>query len=259
VIVYEACEFLGARGAMRWDVHETKEKIRLYQESDDPVLGGEILFQFNDLINSTCDILIRNRPFFYEREDMRQEMMMALLVSVKRYDCSGVVKPLTYFYQRVRGSGLDYMRKENRADRGTFGRVKVLDEFVESFYKVHGEVPHLGLVVEGTGLSEEVVVRTRKVYKSTYFVSVEDDGVFLYGRERDPLDLCEVVDSYECLERRGGCLSGDERFVFVECFVKGVQVMDVAEVLGLSSSRVSQIKRSAVDSYVKALKKEHRR
>ncbi len=167
-------------------------------------------------------------------EELVNTGVIGLIKAIDRYD-SNRAKFSTYAYIKIRGEILDYLRKLDFLPRSVREKVK------------NGEISDLREEIATLISIEE------KLFSNSERYSVKD---ILVSGEPGPEELLLREEAKEVLASAIAELSEKEQLVLQLIFVEELDLKSISEILGVSVSRVSQIKSGALKKLKKSL--EHR-
>ena len=150
--------------------------------------------------------------------------VIGLIKAIERYD-SNRAKFSTYAYIKIRGEILDYLRKLDFLSRSTREKLK-----------------NNGI----SDMKEEIVAFLsieEKLFGNSERYTLKD---ILASDKPDPEDLLLKKEAKEILASAISKLSEKEQLVLQLIFVEELDLKSISEILGVSVSRVSQIKSGAI-------------
>lgn len=196
--------------------------------------------------------LLRRVPSFVQREDLASAGSLALVQAAKSYNPETGVPFHRYAVFRIRGAMLDELRAMDWATRGSRSRTKQLEEMTAALTAAEGRAPTREELATALGIEVEQV-EAAQLDASRRMVSIDVS----YGE--DDSRSIEIVD--DGLNPEDTVLS-DERLVYLKAAVKALpqrlryvveqvffeekSVNEVAASLGVTQSRVSQLRTEAL-------------
>lgn len=197
-------------------------------------------------------------PAFMTRDDMRSAGMMGLIDAANKFDTSKNILFKTFAEYRIRGSIFDEMRKldwfsrtlrdkQNRLSRtmatleNRLGRTpseeEMADEMqltLEEYQNLLTEVSHLGCVSLNEALDNSGEGRQ-------FIESLTD-----HSKDSSPVDIFENSEITAALADILENLPEKERLVISLYYYEELTQKEIAEVLGVSEGRISQLHSSAL-------------
>ncbi|NCO66352.1 MAG: hypothetical protein AUK32_01770 [Candidatus Aquicultor secundus] len=236
----------------------TQNKWVLYKVHNDPQAKEDLIVSNLSLVKYVAERVKGNLPPEADRNDLVSYGIFGLIDAIEKYDFSRGIKFETYAIPRIRGAILDGLRAFDLAPRSMrqkakqlgkafceveqrLGRTatneevaKELDIDIESFNSMLAEVSRLPL------LSLDEMVIQDEEGGVTLGERIEDKNSY------DPVELVELTEMRDLLMAGIDSLSKQEQMVIALYYYEGLTLKESSEVLGLSESRISQIRTKAV-------------
>lgn len=193
------------------------------------------------------------------KDDLESYGVLGLIDSINKYDISKGYKFSTYASKRIRGEMIDNVRRLDWLSRQSRARVTKLNNEVNKFNNKFDREPTYDELSKIMGLSVEDI---HKIYKDSYtsnFRSLENDidfdVVYNSGNEHtiDPYDRYTEKEKKELLTKSIDKLKKNEKIVISLYYFDELTHSEIAEILGLSESRISQINTKAIQELKKDL------
>ncbi|MDI6799711.1 MAG: FliA/WhiG family RNA polymerase sigma factor [Actinomycetota bacterium] len=193
-----------------------------------------------------------------ESNDLVSNGIIGLIDAIEKFDLSRGLKFETYAIPRIRGSIVDELRLSDDAPRSLRQKAKRL---LEAHVKLEKELgreakdvelaEELGMDMSSYNLMLAEVNRMSLVSLEDFIVSDSDSTLTFSERLDDklaenPLQVLEAKDIKAALARGIESLAKQERIVISLYYHDGLTLKEASQVLGLSESRVSQIRTKAV-------------
>lgn len=229
---------------------------RSYRENRSIEIRNELVLKYTGVVRK---IVLRFRGSynnFGQLDDMVNQGIIALIDAVEKYDMDMGNKFETFASIKIRGAIIDFMRKQDWVPRNQRSLAKELDEVFEKLYCEYGREPAQSEIAQQMDISvenlekvmgqrhnsillsyEEVVYES--VEKATHIGTRDSDdnspeGELLYSELRSKLG-----EAIEDLNER-------ERQVVSLYYYESLKLKEIATILGISESRVSQIHSAAI-------------
>lgn len=199
----------------------------------------------------------RHVPREVDPDDLMSAANLGLIDAAQKFDPSRGVKFGTYMGPRVKGAMADYLREIDPLPRAMRERTNAWGKAVQMFYMEHGRLPAEGEVEYPIVVCEAV---DKGDYHAPAFTSMNaaataddngDESSFVSGMTFDgeaPATRADRADLRRAITR---CLDRDERLIVALYYFEGMGQKEIGKVLGVSDSRVSQM-RSAIIERLKA-------
>ncbi|WP_297346308.1 sigma-70 family RNA polymerase sigma factor [uncultured Mobiluncus sp.] len=196
--------------------------------------------------------LLRRVPTFVQREDLASAGSLALVQAANSYDPKTGVPFHRYAVYRIRGAMLDELRSMDWATRGARQRTKQLEEMTSTLTAAAGRAPTKEELASALGVDVESVESAqqdaaRRVVSMDAPAGKEDDRT-LEVPDESPSPEDTLLDDERLVYLRAAvrALPQRLRFVVEQVFFEERPIQDVADELGVTQSRVSQLRSEAL-------------
>lgn len=190
-------------------------------------------------------------------EDLVSHGMIGLIQAVDRFEPREGVKFESFALARIRGAMIDAVRELDYLSRTGRARVSLLDRSFESLAHDLGREPDRAALRQATGMTEKEY-QAALVAKQWSVVSFESalpsEGADAHTIMHEPAaDLPEPSAALERIELLGAVtqairsLPERDQQILALHFQEGLTLTEVAQVLDVSLSRVSQLYRRALE------------
>lgn len=204
------------------------------------------------LVHYAVNDLSARVPRHIPREDLVSAGFLGLAQAARSWDPAREVTFERYARTRIRGALLDELRGRDWATRSVRGQARHLKAATEEHTRTTGRAPSAPELAATMGLStEELAQLTAQVHRTTV---LQFDAIFT-NPDDVPIRLPEEDAPLESLLRRErlaylrdavDCLPERLRKVVVEYFFEQRQMQDIGDDLGVTESRVSQLRAEAI-------------
>lgn len=225
----------------------------------DPALRERMIVQYAPLVKYVVGRMAVSLPGVLGAEDIISYGTIGLIQAVDRYDPSVGVKFETYAIRRIKGAIIDAIRSLQQLSRDASRRARDLDHAYERLTHELGRLPtnrevarHLNLTAEEFGqalLDSSLTV----VSLNNPLGSSEGDGERPSLLEQIADEDTPGVDAQvehrhllQALVQAIQNLSERDRLVVNLYYYEELTLKEISEVLGVSTSRVSQLHAAAV-------------
>lgn len=196
--------------------------------------------------------LLRRVPSFVQREDLASAGSLALVQAANSYDPKTGVPFHRYAVYRIRGAMLDELRSMDWATRGARQRTKQLEEMTSTLTAAAGRAPTKEELASALGVDVESVESAqqdaaRRVVSIDAPAGKEDDRT-LEVPDESPSPEDTLLDDERLVYLRAAvrALPQRLRYVVEQVFFEERPIQDVADELGVTQSRVSQLRSEAL-------------
>lgn len=197
-------------------------------------------------------------PRHVEREELARAGALGLVEAAQRYDESRGVPFERFAAQRIRGAILDSVRAADWAPRSVRNLARTLEQTEQRMANRLGRLPTLDELAGELDMDRDRLHRVRdRVHRSVvlaldhYVAPDDDEELTLVDVLIDPTVLEPDAD-VELREMRGylrdavRLLPERHRAVIVGYFLEGATSLDLARYLGVTESRISQLRSEAL-------------
>jgi RNA polymerase sigma factor for flagellar operon FliA len=225
----------------------------------------QLVMQYAPLVRRVARSLPLEIPGLLEFEDAVGYGTCGLVEAVRRYDPSKGTNFHAYAVQRIRGSMIDAFRRMDRLSRTMRQKARDVQRAQSELEVVLGRSPSDREAAEHLGIS---LAQYRDAHSNSRWVTVsldrmlekDDDGDSFPAAEMPTADedidftrSFEEKELYEDLARSVQALPERERLVVSLYYVEHLTMKDIANVLSVSETRVSQLHAQAVKRLRRAL------
>ena len=185
-------------------------------------------------------------------EDLVSAGALGLVEAAHRFDESKGVKFETFAYRRVRGAIMDYLRETDCLGKSARWQLTALKRHIREFRSASGRMPSVEQLAEIAKMPEEQVLKYLSYEKWDYVASLDSTREDSDGEpnvlkmlaadtaEAPPAEL-ERKERVEQLSRAIQELPERQKQIIVKYYYAGVCMAEMAEILNISKSRVSQL------------------
>ncbi|MBD5118135.1 MAG: FliA/WhiG family RNA polymerase sigma factor [Clostridiales bacterium] len=235
----------------------TSELLSLYKQTGDEELKWPLVLRYEGLIKSAALQIRGVYSSFAQVDDIVSEGILTLLSSIDKFDPDKGIKFETYVAKRIRGMVIDLARKQDWLPRNIRQRAKEIDAAVSNLANELGRFPtdhevadHLGMptdkyqkeaarVALSNTLSLDALMDARDLEGHRFEVSSEDPTV-------QPETVLEDQELQQTLAQGVAALQENEQIVLSLYYEKNLHMKEIAQVMGVSEPRISQIHSRAI-------------
>jgi len=210
------------------------------------------------LVNHVVFQVAVHFPRHVEREELARAGALGLVEAAKRYDEARGVPFNRFAAQRIRGAIIDAVRAADWAPRSVRALARRLDQVEQGLANRLGRVPSMGETAQELGISRDELDRLRdRLFRSvvlafdsllgdaddeelTLVDVLTDSGAVEPSEELESRELRAYLrDAVELLPER-------HRIIVIGYFLEERTSADLARFLGVTESRVSQMRTEAL-------------
>lgn len=213
---------------------------------------GDLIHGHLDLVRRMVAQTVSRIPAHICRDDLTSAGMTGLTMAARHFDPARGVPFDRYAATRIRGAVIDELRSFDWASRPVRTRARALASTTESLTGVLGRVPTTPELAAAVGLSVGALAQlTDDVHRSVvlnYEAVVSGDAeVLLPSPDAGPEEELLTRERETCLTRAIDALPERLRTVIRGYFFEDRTVTEIAGELGVTQSRVSQLRSEAMD------------
>ena len=212
--------------------------------------------------------LVKKYAFFYagrvqkavEVEDLLQVGMIGLIEAAHNYKPKDGVSFESYARLRIKGSIVDYLRKSSNLCRTTVKQKQDTDKAKRLLELKLGRFPSPDEVAEELQITLSEMASREHSFAANQNQSIDEVtelyGDFIFSVEPNVEDKIFNGELKSYLREAIGQLNQQQVLVVELYYVKELNVYEIAEILSVSTGRVSQIKSAAIAALRKTIELE---
>ena len=233
-------------------------------ESRDPEACDHLLRKYTPLVHYHVHRLLMNVPKNVDRDEMKSYGMIGLYDALEKFDPSRNYKFDTYASFRIRGTIIDGLRKEDWIPRTLREKIKKLEATIEELeqekmreVKPKEVAKQLNVSVEEveTLMNDSLMVHVLSMDETNKESTNKEEIKFLIQDEQRLTPEEEILkrEKIEQLSKVIEKLNEKEQMVITLFYFEELTLTEIGEILGLSTSRISQIHSKAISRLKKFL------
>jgi RNA polymerase sigma factor for flagellar operon FliA len=255
-LTLERDRHVGERASATLEAFEPPELWDDYTRGGRPGQRDRLVLHYEPLVRQVAGRVGTRLPAHIELADLIQAGVFGLLDAIDRFESDLGIRFEAYAAQRIRGAILDELRAQDWVPRAVRNRVRELArarETVEAKLQRHATPAELATEL-GVGPAE-----VRGILGQIHLISLEalDEWVAARGvtvtvaemlpeSESDPGTILESRETGMLLSRSLARLPERDRHVLRLYYVEGLTLAQIGLRLGVTESRVSQLRSRAV-------------
>lgn len=230
--------------------------------------ANDLIEHYMYLVSFHVDRLGSHIPSTVSREDLRSFGLQGLYDALKKFDLSRNLKFDTYASFRIRGAIIDGLRKEDWLSRATRDKAKrvaetsrILEQKLQRTPTAEEIAEHVGMPVEEVESSVRDAIFSNVLsidekprnqgmdYQEGIGYSIPDENIVLPDEhvKRNEINQ-ELAQSLKTLNE-------NEQLVISLFYYEELTLTEIGQVMELTTSRISQIHKTAIFKLRKTLKK----
>ena len=211
----------------------------------------------NDLIQDNLDLVKKIAWQLHGRvqnivevEDLIQQGMEGLVHAAQKYSPKEGVNFSQYAQLRIRGSIIDFLRKNSNLCRTT---IKKKQEFERSKLDLEKKLNRQATeqeLIDFLGISDDEFNYWKKAFEANVVQSLDtaynEYSILFASKDDNPESSLQNKELKNQIKEALGVLNQREALVAQLYYVEELNVYEIAEVLEISTGRISQIKKSII-------------
>ena len=211
----------------------------------------------NDLIEGNLDLVKKIAWQLHGRvqnivevEDLIQQGMEGLVHAAQKYSPKEGVNFSQYAQLRIRGSIIDFLRKNSNLCRTT---IKKKQEFERSKLDLEKKLNRQATeqeLIEFLGISDDEFNYWKKAFEANVVQSLDtaynEYSILFASKDDNPESSLQNKELKTQIKEALGVLNQREALVAQLYYVEELNIYEIAEVLEISTGRISQIKKSII-------------
>ena len=233
-----------------------KEGVRRYQEAfrvDQENMNGrsreELILEYAPLVNEIVNRMAIRLPPNISKEELIGSGITGLIDVLDRFDSEKGIKFRTYATHRIKGAILDELRKMDRVSRSVRRDIHRIEDAMRTLELKLDREPEDFEVAEEMGV--DIDSYNRMIIGAQWSSLLSFDEVMHYGTttkianqvssEPSPFDELQIKELKSVIAKAISSLSEKEQQVISLYYYDELTLKEIARVLGLTESRISQI------------------
>ncbi|MEW6583250.1 MAG: FliA/WhiG family RNA polymerase sigma factor [Actinomycetota bacterium] len=254
----EATRILRSVGPFRGDDEEIRMLWRRFRASGDPAARERLVLSYSPLVRYVVGRLMSNLPSHIEQADLTSYGLMGLLSAIDRFEPDRGVRFESYAMTRIKGAIIDELRTLDWAPRSLRMRARQIEQAgLRLEHRLH-RAPTEDELAEALGIpAAELRDDLARIASSTILALDDAWGLSTGGetttlgetvREEgaDPADIHASGEVRAALADAIARLPEKEKIVIALYYYDNLTLKEIGDVLGVTESRVSQLRAKAV-------------
>lgn len=224
-----------------------------YANDRSPENKNELVLHYLDQVKSIVLRLMPTYKAYSNYDDMLSCGILGLMDAIEKYDLSRDVKFEYYAAMRIRGEIIDSIRKQDWAPSSLRRKIKSISNAYYDLENRLNRQPTDKEVADYLNMDEEDLQSTlgkSQMFNIVHFEElVQNEAGFEHSVQSRSPSIEEEVESREMVDILGGIidkLPEKEKLVITLYYYEEMTLKEIASVIGVSESRVSQIHSKAV-------------
>jgi RNA polymerase sigma factor for flagellar operon FliA len=238
--------------AVKKSIGVSDDLWKSYAQTKDIETRNYILMEYLYIVKIHAARMYAAYRNFADQDDIISCGSLALLNSIDRFDYTRDIKFETFASIRIRGAMIDYMRKQDWVPRTVRKNIKDIDAAYAELLRELGREPSDEEIAEKLEIEIDDYYDTLSKSYSTNILSIEEliaDNVnnsLIPSSDITPESEYETKELEEQMAHAVDSLNEKERTVVSLYYYEGLKAKQIAAILEISESRVSQIHSKAL-------------
>ena len=235
-----------------------KEMNNLYSQNSD--ISIEKLIEGNlDLVKKIAWQIHGRVHNVIEIEDLIQQGMEGLVHAAQKYSPRDNVTFPQYAQLRIRGSIIDYLRKNSNLCRTTIKKKQDFEKNKMQLENSLGRPPSQDEIVKSLGISFDEYDYWQKSFEANSVQSLDnayDEYSLLFATsEENPEEQLETKELKAEIKVALETLNQREALIAQLYYVEELNIYEISDILEISTGRISQIKKKIIEKLRNEIKK----
>jgi RNA polymerase sigma factor for flagellar operon FliA len=211
--------------------------------------------QYLPLVKSIVERLDVRIPDSWDKEDMIGYGILGLLEARERFQSDKGIQFATFASKRIRGAILDALRKSSPLSRSCWQKVQKVNEAMEKISAITGGEASLEEIEKEVGMDRSDIEESMRSFQLLASVSLEQTLGFSEIRVKDKLQVqLDKSPEETFLENERSRLLSEaitkldknQQLVLTLYYYEELTLKDIAAIINVSVSRVSQLNSMAL-------------
>ncbi|OPJ57115.1 sigma-70 family RNA polymerase sigma factor [Alkalithermobacter paradoxus] len=223
-----------------------------YKEAKDEILKSDIkkdlILQYLSLVKIIAGRLYNYYGSNVEYDDLVSYGIIGLIDAIQKYDCSKNIKFETYASVRIRGAIIDEIRNLDWIPRSVRQKSKLLKDAYSKLEMTLGRTPNVSEISKEINKTEDEVLKLLEDTNVYNVISLEEqinDNLKIQIKDdsinSNPEESLLEKDTIDNLKKAIKGLTEREQLIINLYYYEGLTYKEIANILNISESRISQI------------------
>lgn len=228
--------------------------VREYFKKPSQPTKDKVVKAFIPLVHKIVNRINLPETNILTRDDLVQVGLYGLLEALNRFDISAGIKFKSFAYTRVNGAVIDEIRKSGVISRGKLSKLIHIEKITSKLSQRLGRDPIVIEICESSEITEQEYHQLMGIAQLSYTISLNEK--IEYYDDEDAVSRLEIVEDKtvktpEDIAMRDNLkqnvmenikeLPERDRLALVLYYFEELTLQEIANVIGVSESRVSQI------------------
>jgi RNA polymerase sigma factor for flagellar operon FliA len=236
-----------------------------YWRTGDIEIRNELALEYMYIVRLFASQMRGTYKNFADMEDMINQGFIVLLEAIENYDPERKALFKSYASIRVKGAIIDYVRSQDWVTKRVKREARMLNEATDELSNRSGRAPSVTELARYLSLDEravEKIIAEEQMFHLLSYEELVDIGLYgtkgfrenaVHGLEQPDLTL-EEQELRDIIAGTLKELTEKENLVITLHYFEGLKKKDIAYIMGISASRISQTHMSALRKMKKKMK-----
>jgi len=234
---------------MRTGVKKYQQAFQAEQENKDEKLREELILKYAPLVKNIAERIAIRLPPNICKEELIGPGIMGLFDAIEKFDSTREIKFRTYANLRIKGAILDELRKMDWISRSIRRNIHRIEDAMRSLELKLGREPEDSEVAQELGVDIDSYYKMTMKAQGAGLLSLDEimpDGITpklcrQVSNTSSPFDELKIKESKKIISKALSTLSKKEQMVMSLYYYDEMTLKEIAKVLDLTESRISQI------------------
>ncbi len=224
-----------------------------FKEKHDKGAKDELIIHYVELVKIIAGRLYNDYNHHVDYEDLVSYGILGLIDAIEKFDHKKAVKFETYANFRIRGAIIDQLRNLDWVPRSMRHKYKILEASIELLQIKHGNDFTDEQLASSMSLTEDELSKLLNEVSTFSVVSLEEKFEEQVGfdiqadyHEFEPEKALDIKVTTQLLKEAIDTLPEKERLVVSLYYYNELTYKEIAKVLEISESRISQLHTKAI-------------
>lgn len=236
------------------EVNRYVEASQLNLEEERESRREELIIKYAPLVKYISDRLAIRMPSHILKDDLHSAGIIGLFEAIDNFDYSRGIKFETYASYRIRGAILDEMRRLDWIPRSVRKEIQQIEAAITALQKRLGRTPEDEEIAQELGVSLDIYYKMADRTNNVHLLSLDEPSLStsitpVSRMESDTPSPLEKIKKSELKKVIAAALENlpeKVQMVMSLYYFDELTLKEIAEIMGLTESRISQIHSKAI-------------
>ncbi len=254
----QVCDLPSSRFVASVEAHPTAQELwQRYHQAGDSHTENALVEQYLSLVRAVLGRLAMTLPEHVDQDDLNSAGLVGLLQALRNYDPACGTSFETYARVRIRGAMLDELRRMDWVPRTVHEKTRRVQEIMAQLEQQLGQTPTEAQMARAMKMPLKEYQELLDEIRPAAFVcldavaTADEESGSLYevigdSAEDGPLEQTSQRELKELVLERLHQLPDMQRKVLALYYGEDLHLREIAEVFGVTESRICQIHAQAI-------------